>query len=112
MLLSTAMNTGRFPEAATALRLRKLGTGSNLISNSAEVQGFVWDSAYDVYYIAFNDYLFKIGAGLDGGTEAGKLLNYYSFHTGREFEGLGSYKGELYVNLNHPTETLKNHITK
>ncbi|CAH1705858.1 conserved exported protein of unknown function [Lactobacillus delbrueckii subsp. delbrueckii] len=88
-------------------------TGSDLISNSAEVQGFVWDSAYDVYYIAFNDYLFKIGAGLDGGTEAGKLLNYYSFHTGREFEGLGSYKGELYVNLNHPTETLKvNHITK
>ncbi|MFV4949008.1 hypothetical protein [Lactobacillus delbrueckii] len=92
-------------------------TGSDRISNSAEVhpevQGFVWDSAYDVYYIAFNDYLFKIGAGLDGGTEAGKLLNYYSFHTGREFEGLGSYKGELYVNLNHPTETLKvNHITK
>jgi hypothetical protein len=46
--------------------------------------------------------------------EAGKLLNYYKFDTGRrEFEGLGSYKGELYVNLNHPTETLKvNHITK
>lgn len=88
-------------------------TGSDLISNSAEVQGFVWDSAYDVYYIAFNDYLFKIGAGLDGGTEAGKLLNYYNFHTGREFEGLGSYKGELYVNLNHPTETLKvDYITK
>ncbi|MFV4891581.1 hypothetical protein [Lactobacillus delbrueckii] len=92
-------------------------TGSDRISNSAEVhpevQGFVWDSAYDVYYIAFNDYLFKIGAGLDGGTEAGKLLNYYKFDTGREFEGLGSYKGELYVNLNHPTETLKvNHITK
>lgn len=88
-------------------------TGSDLISNSAEVQGFVWDSAYDVYYIAFNDYLFKIGAGLDGGTEAGKLLNYYKFDTGREFEGLGSYKGELYVNLNHPTETLKvDHITK
>lgn len=89
-------------------------TGSDLISNSAEVQGFVWDSAYDVYYIAFNDYFFKIGAGLDGGTEAGKLLNYYKFDTGRrEFEGLSSYKGELYVNLNHPTETLKvNHITK
>lgn len=88
-------------------------TGSDLISNSAEVQGFVWDSAYDVYYIAFNDYLFKIGAGLDGGTEAGKLLNYYKFDTGREFEGLGSYKGELYVNLNHPTETLKvDYITK
>lgn len=88
-------------------------TGSDLISNSAEVQGFVWDSAYDVYYIAFNDYLFKIGAGLDGGTEAGKLLNYYSFHTGREMEGLASYKGELYLNLNHPTETLKvDHITK
>lgn len=61
-------------------------TDSDLISNSAEVQGFVWDSAYDVYYIAFNDYLFKIGAGLDGGTEAGKLLNYYKFDTGREFE--------------------------
>ena len=89
-------------------------TGSDLISNSAEVQGFVWDSAYDVYYIAFNDYLFKIGAGLDGGTEAGKLLNYYKFDTGRrEFEGLSSYGPELYVNLNHPTETLKvNHITK
>lgn len=88
-------------------------TGSDLISNSAEVQGFVWDSAYDVYYIAFNDYLFKIGAGLYGGTEAGKLLNYYKFDTGREFEGLSSYKGELYVNLNHPTETLKvDHITK
>lgn len=89
-------------------------TGSDLISNSAEVQGFVWNSAYDVYYIAFNDYLFKIGAGLDGKTDAGKLLNYYKFDTGRrEFEGLSSYKGELYVNLNHPTETLKvNHITK
>ncbi|AZA15826.1 hypothetical protein J7T62_00415 [Lactobacillus delbrueckii subsp. lactis] len=89
-------------------------TGSNLISNSAEVQGFVWNSAYDVYYIAFNDYLFKIGAGLDGKTDAGKLLNRYKFHTRpREFEGLSSYKAELYVNLNHPTETLKvNHITK
>ncbi|MCD5434183.1 hypothetical protein LOB21_03255 [Lactobacillus delbrueckii subsp. lactis] len=89
-------------------------TGSDLISNSAEVQGFVWNSAYDVYYIAFNDYLFKIGAGLDGKTDAGKLLNYYKFHTRpREFEGLSSYKAELYVNLNHPTETLKvNHITK
>lgn len=89
-------------------------TGSNLISNSAEVQGFVWNSAYDVYYIAFNDYLFKIGAGLDGKTDAGKLLNYYKFDTGRrEFEGLSSYGPELYLNLNHPTETLKvNHITK
>ncbi|GHN29875.1 hypothetical protein [Lactobacillus delbrueckii] len=89
-------------------------TGSDLISNSAEVQGFVWNSAYDVYYIAFNDYLFKIGAGLDGKTDAGKLLNYYKFDTGRrEFEGLSSYGPELYVNLNHPTETLKvNHITK
>ncbi|RZM13729.1 hypothetical protein LDELB18P2_1279 [Lactobacillus delbrueckii] len=89
-------------------------TGSDLISNSAEVQGFVWNSAYDVYYIAFNDYLFKIGAGLDGKTDAGKLLNRYKFHTRpREFEGLSSYKAELYVNLNHPTETLKvNHITK
>ncbi|MGU9945791.1 hypothetical protein ACQ5RZ_02410 [Lactobacillus delbrueckii subsp. bulgaricus] len=89
-------------------------TGSDLISNSAEVQGFVWDSAYDVYYIAFNDYLFKIGAGLDGGTEAGKLLNRYKFDTRpREFEGLSSYKAELYVNLNHPAETLKvDHITK
>ncbi|MCD5533039.1 hypothetical protein [Lactobacillus delbrueckii] len=89
-------------------------TGSDLISNSAEVQGFVWNSAYDVYYIAFNDYLFKIGAGLDGKTDAGKLLNYYKFDTGRrEFEGLSSYGPELYLNLNHPTETLKvNHITK
>lgn len=89
-------------------------TGSDLISNSAEVQGFVWNSAYDVYYIAFNDYLFKIGAGLDDKTDAGKLLNYYEFDTGhREFEGLSSYGPELYVNLNHPTETLKvNHITK
>ncbi|MBT8898827.1 hypothetical protein BTI49_07465 [Lactobacillus delbrueckii subsp. bulgaricus] len=93
-------------------------TGSDRISNSAEVhpevQGFVWNSAYDVYYIAFNDYLFKIGAGLDGKTDAGKLLNYYKFDTGRrEFEGLSSYGPELYLNLNHPTETLKvNHITK
>lgn len=93
-------------------------TGSDRISNSAEVhpevQGFVWDSAYDVYYIAFNAYLFKIGAGLDGKTDAGKLLNYYKFDTGRrEFEGLSSYGPELYLNLNHPTETLKvNHITK
>ena len=96
-------------------------TGSDLIrtgSDSAEVhpevQGFVWNSAYDVYYIAFNDYLFKIGAGLDGKTDAGKLLNRYKFDTRpREFEGLSSYKAELYVNLNHPAETLKvNHITK
>ncbi|MCD5487017.1 hypothetical protein [Lactobacillus delbrueckii] len=93
-------------------------TGSDRISNSAEVhpevQGFVWNSTYDVYYIAFNDYLFKIGAGLDGKTDAGKLLNYYKFDTGRrEFEGLSSYGPELYLNLNHPTETLKvNHITK
>ncbi|WP_396583389.1 hypothetical protein [Lactobacillus delbrueckii] len=93
-------------------------TGSDRISNSAEVhpevQGFVWNSAYDVYYIAFNDYLFKIGAGLGGKTDAGKLLNYYKFDTGRrEFEGLSSYGPELYLNLNHPTETLKvNHITK
>ncbi|MBM6987525.1 MAG: hypothetical protein I3I96_06870 [Lactobacillus delbrueckii] len=104
----------KISRSGDSFKAKEVGaTGSDLISNSAEVQGFVWDSAYDVYYIAFNDYLFKIGAGLDGGTEAGKLLNYYSFHTGREFEGLGSYKGELYVNLNHPTETLKvNHITK
>ena len=104
----------KITRSGDSFKAKEVGaTGSDLISNSTEVQGFVWDSAYDVYYIAFNDYLFKIGAGLDGGTEAGKLLNYYSFHTGREMEGLGSYKGELYVNLNHPTETLKvDHITK
>lgn len=104
----------KITRSGDSFKAKEVGaTGSDLISNSAEVQGFVWDSAYDVYYIAFNDYLFKIGAGLDGGTEAGKLLNYYKFDTGREFEGLGSYKGELYVNLNHPTETLKvDHITK
>ncbi|MFZ2332631.1 MAG: hypothetical protein WAX41_05980 [Lactobacillus delbrueckii] len=104
----------KISRSGDSFKAKEVGaTGSDLISNSAEVQGFVWNSAYDVYYIAFNDYLFKIGAGLDGGTEAGKLLNYYKFDTGREFEGLGSYKGELYVNLNHPTETLKvNHITK
>lgn len=104
----------KISRSGDSFKTKEVGaTGSDLISNSAEVQGFVWDSAYDVYYIAFNDYLFKIGAGLDGGTEAGKLLNYYKFDTGREFEGMGSYKGELYVNLNHPTETLKvDHITK
>lgn len=104
----------KISRSGDSFKAKEVGaTGSDLISNSAEVQGFVWDSAYDVYYIAFNDYLFKIGAGLDGGTEAGKLLNYYKFDTVREFEGLSSYKGELYVNLNHPTETLKvDHITK
>lgn len=104
----------KITRSGDSFKAKEVGaTGSDLISNSTEVQGFAWDSAYDVYYIAFNDYLFKIGAGLDGGTEAGKLLNYYKFDTGREFEGLGSYKGELYVNLNHPTETLKvDHITK
>lgn len=104
----------KISRSGDSFKAKEVGaTGSDLISNSAEVQGFVWDSAYDVYYIAFNDYLFKIGAGLDGGMEAGKLLNYYKFDTGREFEGMGSYKGELYVNLNHPTETLKvDHITK
>lgn len=104
----------KISRSGDSFKAKEVGaTGSDLISNSAEVQGFAWDSAYDVYYIAFNDYLFKIGAGLDGEMEAGKLLNYYKFDTGREFEGLGSYKGELYVNLNHPTETLKvDHITK
>lgn len=105
----------KITRSGDSFKAKEVGaTGSDLISNSTEVQGFVWNSAYDVYYIAFNDYLFKIGAGLDGGTEAGKLLNYYKFDTRpREFEGLSSYKAELYVNLNHPTETLKvNHITK
>ncbi|MGO1780419.1 MAG: hypothetical protein ACTHYE_04155, partial [Lactobacillus delbrueckii] len=104
----------KISRSGDSFKAKEVGaTGSDLISNSAEVQGFVWNSAYDVYYIAFNDYLFKIGAGLDGKTDAGKLLNYYKFDTGRrEFEGLSSYGPELYVNLNHPTETLKvNHIT-
>lgn len=84
-------------------------TNSNLISNSSEVQGFVWNSNFDFYYIGFNDYLFKIKAGLnDDASDAGKLLNYYHFNTRREIEGLASnYTGELYLNLNHPTETLK-----
>lgn len=105
----------KISRSGDSFKAKEVGaTGSDLISNSAEVQGFVWNSAYDVYYIAFNDYLFKIRAGLDGKTDAGKLLNYYKFDTGRrEFEGLSSYGPELYVNLNHPTETLKvNHITK
>lgn len=105
----------KISRSGDSFKAKEVGaTGSDLISNSAEVQGFVWNSAYDVYYIAFNDYLFKIGAGLDDKTDAGKLLNYYEFDTGhREFEGLSSYGPELYVNLNHPTETLKvNHITK
>ncbi|MBT8901042.1 hypothetical protein ACXO1J_02645 [Lactobacillus delbrueckii subsp. bulgaricus] len=105
----------KISRSVDSFKAKEVGaTGSDLISNSAEVQGFVWNSAYDVYYIAFNDYLFKIRAGLDGKTDAGKLLNYYKFDTGRrEFEGLSSYGPELYVNLNHPTETLKvNHITK
>lgn len=105
----------KISRSGDSFKAKEVGaTGSDLISNSAEVQGFVWNSAYDVYYIAFNDYLFKIGAGLDGKTDAGKLLNRYKFDTRpREFEGLSSYKAELYVNLNHPAETLKvNHITK
>ncbi|MBT9054844.1 hypothetical protein BTJ22_03120 [Lactobacillus delbrueckii subsp. bulgaricus] len=105
----------KISRSGDSFKAKEVGaTGSDLISNSAEVQGFVWNSAYDVYYIAFNDYLFKIRAGLDGKTDAGKLLNYYKFDTGRrEFEGLSSYGPELYLNLNHPTETLKvNHITK
>lgn len=105
----------KISRSGDSFKAKEVGaTGSDLISNSAEVQGFVWNSAYDVYYIAFNDYLFKIGAGLDGKTDAGKLLNRYKFDTRpREFEGLSSYKAELYVNLNHPAETLKvDHITK
>lgn len=84
-------------------------TNSNLISNSSEVQGFVWNRVLDNYYIGFNDYIFKIKAGLnDDASDAGKLLNYYHFSTHhRETEGLASYKDKLYLNLNHPTETLK-----
>lgn len=113
----------KISRSGDSFKAKEVGaTGSDLIRTDSdrsdevhpEVQGFVWNSAYDVYYIAFNDYLFKIGAGLDGKTDAGKLLNYYKFDTGRrEFEGLSSYGPELYLNLNHPTETLKvNHITK
>ena len=98
----------KITRTGNSFKAKEVGaTASDLISNSAEVQGFVWNSAYDVYYIAFNDYLFKVGAGLAGVTQAGKVMNYYKFATHREFEGLGSYKGSLYLNLNHPTETLK-----
>ncbi|MGN1406786.1 hypothetical protein [Lactobacillus sp.] len=71
----------------------------DLISNSSQVQGFTYNVAHKYYYIAFNDFLFKISA-------KGNLVNYYRFHANREVEGLASYKSKIYVAMNHRAEVL------
>lgn len=56
-------NSFKVKEAAT--------TDGDVISNSSQVQGFTYNVAHKCYYIAFNDYLFKIDA-------KGNLVNYYT----------------------------------
>lgn len=74
-------------------------TGSNLVSNSSQVQGFTYNVAHNCYYIAFNDYIFKMD-------DTGKVVNYYKFDINREIEGLSSYKDTVYVGLNKRAEML------
>ena len=77
----------------------------DLISNSSQVQGFTYNVAHKCYYIAFNDFLFKISA-------KGNLVNYYRFHANREVEGLASYKSKIYVAMNHRAEVLDSTMYK
>ena len=77
----------------------------NLISNSSQVQGFTYNVAHKCYYIAFNDYLFKISA-------KGNLENFYHFNTKREVEGLASYKSKIYIAMNKRAEVLDSNMTK
>lgn len=74
-------------------------TGSNLMSNTSQVQGFTYNTAHNNYYIAFNDYIFKMNGN-------GRVANYYKFNTGREVEGLSSYKNKMYVGLNKRAEIM------
>ena len=80
-------------------------TAGDLISNSSQVQGFTYNVAHKCYYIAFNDYLFKIDA-------KGNLVNYYHFNAKREVEGLASYKSKIYVAMNKRAEVFDSNMAK
>lgn len=80
-------------------------TNSDLISNSSQVQGFTYNVAHKCYYIAFNDYLFKIDA-------KGNLVNYYHFNAKREVEGLASYKSKIYIAINKRAEVFDSNMAK
>lgn len=83
-------------------------SGSGLLP-SATASGKTTATSYNVahkcYYIAFNDYLFKIDA-------KGNLVNYYHFNAKREVEGLASYKSKIYIAMNKRAEVFDSNMAK
>lgn len=75
-------------------------TANDLITNSAQVQGFTYDQANRVFYIAFNDHIFKLA-------EDGSFISMNKFNTKREFEGIAIKNGQLIVNMAQRAELMQ-----
>lgn len=78
-------------------------TKGDFMSNGSPVQGFTYDKKNKQFYLAFNDYIFKIARN-------GKLMKKYHFNTGREIEGLSIRRNILYVELAQKPELLSGSI--
>ncbi|MDO4912061.1 MAG: GW dipeptide domain-containing protein [Lactobacillus sp.] len=69
------------------------GMTGQFVKNGSPVQGFAYDIPNGNYYVAFNDYIFRVDS-------KGKLVaTYGSMGFGREIEGIAVNNGRLYVNL-------------
>ncbi|MDF7638603.1 bacterial Ig-like domain-containing protein [Lactobacillus sp. ESL0791] len=78
-------------------------TGSDFISNGSPVQGFTYDSNSDQFYIAFNDYIFKVA-------KDGTYQKTYRLHAKREIEGLSVANSKLYVEFAQRSELTQGKI--
>lgn len=67
--------------------------------NNSPMQGLTYDKINKNFYLAFNDYIFKIAKN-------GKVLSTSHFNTGREFEGISARRGKLFAELAERPELL------
>ncbi|GGV11818.1 LBA0864 family S-layer associated protein [Lactobacillus acetotolerans] len=65
-------------------------TQTNFISNGSPVQGFTYDANHNQFYIAFNDYIFRVA-------ENGSYKSRSHLKVRREIEGLSVSGSKLYV---------------
>lgn len=73
---------------------------NNFTTKSAPAQGFAYDSRHQNFYLAYNDVFVKLGRN-------GTYKKAYSFHTGREIEGMSVNGNRLYINLAQRPELIE-----
>lgn len=75
-------------------------TKDAFVGNGEPVQGFTYDPINDNFYIVYNDLVVKL-------TTDGKIVDHYTFKTGRESEGISVSDNKLWINLAQRAELLE-----